>query len=269
MKKIRLFIVLGILLGILFLFFATFVKIKPSERGVVFQTIINKGINKERTFGPGYHIIAPWNEIIIYDVKVQQREEKMDVLEKNGLSLTMDVTVQFRPIYDRIGYLHEQFPKTYIEDLIIPQLRSAVRSVSGKYSAEEIYSTKRQVLENEIIKQTETILNEKNVHLEALLIRSIKLPAKLKEAIETKQKEEQEALAYEYKLEKERKEAERKKIAAEGEAEYNRVVNNSLTPNLLRWKGIEATLKLAESENTKVVVIGGSENGLPIILNDK
>ncbi len=267
-SKFTLALILVIAVVAVILVFSTFIIIKPTERGVVFRKFTT-GLDKENVYKPGFHIIAPWNDIFIYDVRIQQREEILDVIDKKGLSLTMDVTIQFRPIYNRIGYLHENFPNTYIRDLIIPQLRSTVRRVAGKYSAEEIYSVKRKEVENSIIEETEEILENKNIHMEALLIRSIKLPAKIKEAIEVKLKEEQEALAYEYKLKKEEQEAKRKKIAAEAEAKYNRIVTQSISDKLLKWKGIEATLKLSESENAKVVVIGSGDDGLPIILGNQ
>ena len=99
------------------------------------------------------------------------------------------------------------------------------------------------------------------------MIRSIKLPEQIKTAIENKLKQEQEALAYQFRLDKEKSEAERKRIAAEGEAAANKIINSSLTPELLRMRGIEATMDIANSPNSKVIVIGGGDDGLPLILN--
>lgn len=269
MKKFKLSLVLiiGIAIATVILVFSTFIIIQPTERGIVFKKFTT-GLDKEHVREPGFHIIAPWNEIYTYDVRIQQKEETLDILDKNGLSLSMDVSIQFRPRYEEIGYLHEKFPQTYIRDLIIPQLRSTVRQVTGQYSAEQIYSTERKTVEDKIIQNTQKVLNKNHIHMEALLIRSIKLPPKIKESIELKLKEEQEALTYKYKLDKERQEAERKEIAAEAEAKYNRIVTESLSDNLLQWRGIEATLELSKSENSKVVVIGNNENGLPLILGN-
>ncbi|MFP4047500.1 MAG: prohibitin family protein [Bacteroidales bacterium] len=244
---------------------ATFVTIQPGERGVIFRKFTT-GLDKEHVFRPGFKIIAPWNEMYIYNVREKQREETLDVLDNKGLDITMDISIRFHPEYDKIGHLHESFADEYITELVIPELRSTIRRVAGRYTAEEIYSLKRKEVEDNIKSETYKVLKNNNVEMTALLIRSIKLPREIKDAIERKLKEEQEALAYEYRLERERSEAERKEIQAEGEARANRIINESLTPELLKMRGIEATLKLSESENAKVVVIGSGDDGLPVIL---
>jgi len=152
--------------------------------------------------------------------------------------------------------------------LVIPEVRSSVRQVMGRYSAEEIYSTKRAEVETAIKTETGLVLSANNIEMKALLIRSINLPAQIKKAIENKLEQEQEALAYQFRLDKEKSEAERKRIAAEGEAAANKIVNSSLTPALLKMRGIEATLDLSKSQNTKVIVIGSGEDGLPLILGN-
>jgi len=255
------------LLIIILISSSSFITIKPGERGVIFRKFTS-GLDKENIFQPGFHVIAPWNDIYVYNVKEQNIEERMDVLDKNGLSINMDVSVRFNPKYDRIGYLHEKFGEDYIRQLIIPESRSTVRRVAGRYTAEEIYSTKRSELEAAIVSETMQVLGSNEIDMKALLIRSINLPDQIKIAIENKLKQEQEALAYQYKLEREKSEAERKKIAAEGEALANKIINSSLTPALLKMRGIEATIKLSESPNSKVVVIGSGKDGLPLILGN-
>ncbi len=244
---------------------SSFITLKPGERGVIFRKFTS-GLDKENIFHPGFHIIAPWNEIYVYNVKEQKSEEGMDVLDKNGLSINVDISIRFNPKYDRIGYLHEKFGRDYISQLITPEVRSTVRRVSGRFTAEEIYSTKRSELEEAIITEAREVLGANEIELKALLIRSINLPDQIRTAIENKLKQEQEALAYQYKLEKETSEAERKRIAAEGEARANKIINSSLTPALLKMRGIEATIKLSESPNSKVVIIGSEKDGLPLIL---
>lgn len=181
---------------------SSFITIKPGERGVIFRKFTS-GLDKEDIFQPGFHVIAPWNEMYVYNVKEQNSEEGMDVLDKNGLSITMDVSIRFNPKYDRIGYLHEKFGVDYIRQLIVPEARSTVRRVAGRYTAEEIYSTKRSELESAIIEETAEVLGANEIEMKALLIRSINLPQQIKVAIENKLEQEQEALAYQYKLERE------------------------------------------------------------------
>ena len=246
-----------------------FYTIQANERAVLFKKF-SGGLDKENVMQPGFHVKAPWNDLIRFDVAESQAEETMDVLDKNGLSITVDISVRFYPKFDKIGYIYERFRLGYIQTLVIPEVRSTVRQVMGRYTAEEIYSTKRPEVETAIKTESAAVLGNEtnNVNMTALLIRSINLPDKIKQAIENKLQQEQEALAYQFRMDKEKSEAERKRIAAEGEAAANRIVNSSLTPNLLRMRGIEATLKLSESQNAKVVVIGQGKDGLPLILGN-
>ena len=247
-----------------------FFTLGPAERAVIFHKF-SGGLDKENVIGPGFHVKAPWNDKYVFDVSEQKQEESMDVLDKNGLSISVDVSVRFTPIPSRIGHIQETFQRDYINRLVVPEVRSTVRQVMGRYTAEEIYSTKRSEVEASIRTETEEVLSSENnnVQMRALLIRSINLPAQIKQAIENKLQQEQEALAYQFRLEKEKSEAERKRIAAEGEAAANKIVNSSLTPQLLQMRGIEATKDLANSPNSKVVIVGNSKDGLPLILGDK
>lgn len=244
-----------------------FYTLGPAQRAVVFYKF-GVGLDKENVIGPGFHVKAPWNEVYTFDVSENKVEEGMDVLDKNGLSLSVDVSIRFTPMPSRIGYIQETFQQEYINRLVIPEVRSSVRQVMGRYSAEEIYATKRSAVESAIFNETAAVLSTEgnNVIIKALLIRAINLPPQIKQAIENKLQQEQEALAYKFRLDRERSEAERKRIAAEGEAAANKIVNSSLTPELLKMRGIEATTELAASPNSKVVVIGSGKDGLPLIL---
>lgn len=254
---------------ILLLSSSIFLTIEPGKVGVLFKKF-GGGLAKDQIYYQGFHMIAPWNTMFVYDVREQSVEESMDVLDKNGLSINVDVTVRYNPFPTRIGYIHERFGINYTNTLVSPEVRSTVRQVMGRYTAEEIYSTKRAEVEGSIKTETAAVLgNEKNnIQMNALLIRSINLPEQIKTAIENKLTQEQEALAYKFRLDKEESEAKRKKIAAEGEAAANQIINNSLTTNLLRMRGIEATTSLANSSNTKIIVIGSGSDGLPLILGN-
>lgn len=263
------FIILGIIgfIVVMALSSSLFYTISATERAVLFYPF-GKGLDKDNIVGPGTHLKAPWNDVYTYKVNEMSSEENMDMLDKNGLSIHIDITVRYYPIPDKIGYIHEQFTKDYESVLVIPEVRSTVRQVMGRYTAEEIYSTKRAEVENAIKGETELILNRNNVHATAVLIRSIQLPEQIKSAIESKLQQEQEALAYQFRLDKEKSEAERKRIAAEGESRANNIINNSLTDKLLKMRGIEATLELSKSANTKVIVIGSGKDGMPLILGN-
>lgn len=267
MKRTQYVIITVVSFVILLLIFGSqmFYVLKPGERAVIFKKF-GGGLDKENIFVPGFHVVAPWNDLIRYDVKEQKSEETMDVLDKGGLSINVDVTIIFNPFYNKIGDLHENIGSNYVSVMVIPNVRSSVRAVTGRYTAEEIYSTKRGEVETQIIDATRKALADKNIQMKDLLIRSITLPEKIKSAIESKLQQQQEALAYQYRLDRERSEAERLRIEAQGIADYNAIISASLTTNILRQKGIDATLALANSANSKVVVIGGGDEGLPLIL---
>ncbi len=245
---------------------ATFLTLNPGERGVLFKRF-GGGLDKENIYTPGFHVIAPWNIMYVYDVREKQIEEEMEVLSSNGLNISVDITARVHPMYSNIGDLHEKFGREYLNSLVRPELRSSVREVIGQFEPEELYSSRRDEVQTLIQKDLEKTLASNFIQLKASLIRDIELPERVKTAIEEKIEAEQSALKYEYVIQQERREAERKIIEAEAKAESNRILNASLTTNILRDKGIEATLELANSQNTKVVVVGGGESGgLPLIL---
>jgi regulator of protease activity HflC (stomatin/prohibitin superfamily) len=262
-------IIVGVGVALVFLIIATraIIILQPTERGVVFRKY-GAGLQVDDVKGEGLNIVAPWNDVIVFEVQEQQIEEKMDVLSQDGLSITIDVSLRFRPKPDKIGYLYNAFRRDYINSFVRPELRSAVRETIGQYTPEELYATKRQEIESLIEEGTRETLDENYVELKALLFRSIELPETIQKAIEDKLKADQEAQKYSYLIEKEIKEAERIRVAAEGKAEANLILDASLTDNILREKGIEATQALANSPNAKVVVIGGGDDGLPLILGD-
>jgi regulator of protease activity HflC (stomatin/prohibitin superfamily) len=243
------------------------ITIEAGHAGVLFRTFTG-GIDTEKTYSDGFHFLAPWNKMIIYETRQQEIAEDMNVLSSNGLEIKVDVSAWYQPSYSQLGFLHNNIGKDYLRRVVIPSLRGSARSVIGRYTPEQIYSTKRDAIQDEIFIEAKELLDEKYVDLNQILIRSIVLPPTIKQAIEGKLKQEQESLEYEFKIEKAQKEAERQRIDAEGKANANRILNASLTDKILLEKGIIATLKLAESPNAKVVVIGNSKNGLPIILGD-
>lgn len=256
------------LIGILVFSNATFLTIESGERGVLFKRF-SGGLDKENIYNPGFHIIAPWNTMYVYEVREQQLEEEMEVLSSNGLNIKVDITVRVHPMYDKIGELHETFGREYLTSLCRPEVRSSVRTILGQFTPEELYSTRRDEVQSLIQEDLEGSLGDNYVVLRTTLIRDIELPEKVRTAIEDKIEAEQQALKYEYILEQERREAERKVIEAQAKADANRILNQSLTNNILKDKGIEATLELANSQNSKIVIVGSGDAGLPLILGNQ
>jgi len=244
------------------------VNIGYGEAGVLFKTL-GGGVETEKPpKGEGFRIIAPWNKIFIYDVKQQEVLESMQVLSSNGLEISLDVSMLYQPKYDELGLLHQTKGVNYLNTVLLPTVRAVARSVVGRYTPEQLYSTKRDAIQNEIYEETRDNVDSQYIQLNAVLVRDVSLPNAIKQGIERKLVQEQEALEYEFRLVKAEQEAERQRIDAEGKARANRILSASLTDRILQEKGIEATVKLSESPNSKIIVIGSGDNGLPIILND-
>jgi regulator of protease activity HflC (stomatin/prohibitin superfamily) len=171
MKRKQYVIVTVVAIGVLLIISGgqMFFMIKPGERAVIFRKF-SSGLDKDNIYKPGRHVVAPWNDLIIYDVTEQKIKQTMDVLDKEGQSLNVEVTIIFNPFDDMIGYLHENIGANYVSVMVIPNVRSSVRAVTGRYNAEEIYSIKREEVEAEIITLTRNTLAEKNIEMKDMLI---------------------------------------------------------------------------------------------------
>jgi len=258
-----------ILLGILLLIGITksVVTIEADEGGIIWNFF--SGVNPDQEpLGDGVHIVAPWNKVHVYKIRQQSISDQMNVLSVNGLEVAVNGTVWFKPEFAKLGYLHKTRGRNYIEDILGPAINAAARSVVGRYTPEQLYSSKRDIIENEILEEVGKELKDQYVTVSRVLVEDVQLPPTIKNAIETKLKQEQESLEYEFRLEKASKEAERQRIEAQGKADANRILSASLTDKILKDKGIEATLKLAESPNAKVVVVGSGDDGMPLILGN-
>jgi regulator of protease activity HflC (stomatin/prohibitin superfamily) len=245
------------------------VTIGSGERGVLYKWI--GGVETEAApLDEGFNLVMPWNRVFKYNVRQQELfEKKMAVLSSNGLEIQLDASVLYQAKAESVALLHQTRGENYLQSVIIPAIRSATRSVVGRYTPEQLYSTKRDAIQTEIFEETKKILDPQYIQLNSVLVRDVTLPPTIKEAIERKLKQEQESLEYEFRLVTAKKEAEKVRIEAQGKADANRILNASLTTNILREKGIDATLKLAQSQNAKVVVVGSGKDGLPIILGNQ
>lgn len=245
------------------------VTIGSGQAGVLYKTFDNGVVTNQPPLGEGFHVIAPWNKVFIYEVRQQELFEKMKVLSSNGLEIQIDGSAWYQPVYNDLGNLHQSLGQNYLQRVIQPAIRSAARSVVGRYTPEQLYSSKRDAIQDEIFIETKKILEKQYVQLNEFLVRDVTLPNTIKDAIERKLRQEQESLEYEFRLVTAAKEAEKVIIEAQGKAESNRILSASLTDKILQDKGIDATMKLAESPNSKVIVIGSGDSGLPIILGNQ
>ncbi|MEF3079114.1 prohibitin family protein [Winogradskyella poriferorum] len=268
LPKIGLPILIGIVLLIIIVAKSA-VTIGSGEAGVLYKTFGGGVVTDEPPLGEGFHIVAPWNKVYVYEVRRQEIFEKMKVLSSNGLDIQLDASAWYKPDVKNLGKLHQEIGDNYLQRIILPTIRSAARSVVGRYTPEQLYSSKRDAIQREIFEETKKIVDDQYIVLDEILVRDVTLPPTIKDAIERKLKQEQESLEYEFRLVTAEKEAERQIIEAEGKAQANKILSASLTDKILQDKGIEATNKLAESPNSKVVIIGSGESGMPIILGNQ
>jgi regulator of protease activity HflC (stomatin/prohibitin superfamily) len=219
--------------------------------------------------GEGEHFVSPFSDIYQYDLREQEQQESLDVLANNGLAIILDTSILFKPVNSELYLLQTEIGPDYYRILLGPLLRSGARKVVGRYSPEEIYSTKREEVEKEIFAEINRKLQSKHIQVDGILIRDVHLPKIVQEAIELKLQQEQRALAMQFILDKERKEAERKKIEAAGIADYQQLISKGLTGMLLQWKQIDAIEKLVQSPNSKTIVLDVGKGNFPMILDTK
>ncbi len=259
--------ILIILLVFVFFFDRIVITIHSGEAGVLYKRFFG-GTVVDKVYGEGIHVIPPWDKMYIYNVRVQEAKHQMEVLSSEGLRFHIDLSVRYHPEYEFLGYLHKRVGPEYIRKIIIPEIESVMRTLVGKYTPEEVYTTKRGLL-NKSLFSAFSQLSQKFIILDDVIIRDVILPDTIRNAIEQKLKVDQLLKEYKYLIKVEEKEKERKKIEAEGIRKYQQIVTESLTNKLLEWQGINSTLKLAESKNAKIVVIGRGKDGLPLILDMK
>jgi regulator of protease activity HflC (stomatin/prohibitin superfamily) len=267
LPKIGLPILFGVIILVILIAKST-VTINSGEAGVLYKTFGGGVVTDKPPLNEGFHLVAPWNKVFVYEVRQQSLEEKMQVLSSNGLEIKLDASIWFQPSFDNLGSLHREKGEAYIQRVLQPAVRSAARAVVGRYNPEQLYSSKREAIQREIFEETEILLRNQYVQINEVLVRDVSLPPTIKDAIERKLRQEQESLEYEFRLTKAEQEAERQRIDAEGKARANEILDASLTNMVLREKGIQATVELAKSPNAKVVVIGSGDEGMPLILGN-
>ena len=224
------------------------------------------GVVSDNTLYPGVNLVNPIANIIKFDARTQELKEEMTVPSKEGLTVQLEISILFSLSFENANKIYKTVGEDYVEKILIPQFRSVVRGVTARYEARSLYTADREKLAKEIEEELASLVGPRGITLEAAPMRQIKLPAGLTASIEEKLKSEQESQRMTFILERERQEAERKRIEAQGIADFQNIVAKGISDQLLKWKGIEATEKLANSQNSKIIVIGSGKDGLPIIL---
>jgi regulator of protease activity HflC (stomatin/prohibitin superfamily) len=221
------------------------------------------------TLGEGIHLINPLKSVQKLSVQTQSVKESANVPSNEGLILALDTSLLFRLDKTKAAFVYQTVGDNYAEKIVEPTLRAAIRASTSAHSANALYTNARELVQQKIQDELTAQLSPRGVIVENVLLRDVQLPAMLKGSIEAKQQAEQDALRMSFILQKEKQEAERKRIEAQGIADFQKIVAQGISTQLLEWKGIEATEKLATSANSKVVIIGNPKNGLPLVLEPK
>lgn len=257
--------ILVVLLSLAVMWPRIFITVPTGHRGVMFRFFAG-GTVIGRTWPEGLHIIPPWDKMTLYDVRLQHQDLNFDVLSVEGLTLTVKVAARYQPNLEVLTYLHQDIGPEYFERLVRPEIEAHVRRTFGNRPAHELYASTRDMLQEMTqvpMLASKVFPDEPYVEVERLKLTGIVLPAIVEAAIAEKYRQEQLMLEYEYKLEREEREAERKRTEAAGIRDYNLIAGDV---DVLRWRGIDAMASLASSDNSKVVVLGGGSETLPLLL---
>jgi prohibitin 1 len=256
---------LGILVLLIILLMASTTSIPTGNVGVL--TLFGKVTGE--TLPEGIHLVNPLKSVQKLSVQTQSVKESANVPSNEGLILALDTSLLFRLDKTMAAQVYQTVGADYAEKIVEPTLRAAIRASTSAHTANALYTNARELVQQQIQDELTKQLAPRGVVVENVLLRDVQLPAMLKGSIEAKQQAEQDALRMSFILQKEKQEAERKRIEAQGIADFQKIVATGISPQLLEWKGIEATEKLAASSNAKVVIIGNSKNGLPLVLEPR
>ncbi len=248
-----------------FLFMSSVTSIPTGNVGVL--TLFGRVTGE--TLPEGIHVINPLKAVQKLSVQTQSVKESANVPSNEGLILALDTSLLFRLDKTMAAQVYQTVGADYAEKIVEPTLRAAIRASTSAHTANALYTNARELVQQQIQDELTKQLAPRGVVVENVLLRDVQLPAMLKGSIEAKQQAEQDALRMSFILQKEKQEAERKRIEAQGISDFQKIVATGISPQLLEWKGIEATEKLAVSTNAKVVIIGNPKNGLPLVLEPK
>jgi regulator of protease activity HflC (stomatin/prohibitin superfamily) len=267
MKRVIPLLVIVSLLGLMmFLFFIPqiFKNVGPGEAGVLWRRFFG-GTVTDVVYGEGIQIIFPWDNLYVYNVRTQQSERELNVLTQEGLQAKLVISVRYHPEYNLIGVLHQRIGPDYAETVIFPEVDASLRAVIGSMTAEELYTTTNDTLTRVLTRSIKELV-ESYISIDAVIIKNIELPQGVQSAIDNKIQQKHRAEAVEFLIEAARKEAVRNVVEAEGLAKANTLIDGSLSSLLVKNKMVDALKELAQSSNSKTVVIGTGSDNVPIIL---
>lgn len=280
----------GLMLALLVLMFVVaalasriFITIPAGHGGILWMRFFGGTQTQMSALREGLHVIFPWDNIYIYDMRVQEHDQAYEVIAKEGLQVTVRCSFRWQLNRATLPRLHQEIGPNYVNVLMVPEVGSVLRERISQYEIEELFSSRRTQIQREILQAVvaETpgeslnhIGNKSTDHpaddfvtMTDILLKDVTLPFRLRSAIERKLEQAQISQEYTFRIEREKLESQRKQIEAQGIQAFQTTVQAGISDAYLKWRGIEATLQLATSPNSKVVVVGGGSQGLPLILN--
>ena len=253
------FLVFVLLLGIFWK--SIFISINSGEQGIRWSGLT--GTKLDECYGEGLRVIWPWDKMYIYNTRIQTMKDTMQILSAEGLSITVEFYYRFYPLIDSIPVIHKVLGVNYAKTYVAPEVQAASMSIIGNYTPEELYKISSLVIQSTIKYYLNKQLSSRNIVLDDYLIKKISLPDIVSQSIQKKLVAAQLSYEFDYKIEVEQKEKQRKSIEAEGIRNFEEL---SKIP-ILKWRGLEVTSELAKSPNSKIIIMGTSEKGLPLLLN--
>jgi regulator of protease activity HflC (stomatin/prohibitin superfamily) len=240
----------------------------------------------------GLHLVWPWDKLYIYNLRLQSSTQTYNAITKDGVNVVVQVSIRFQLLHNPVGVLHKFIGPQYLESVVSPEIGSQTREVISQYTAQEVYTSREQIqdkIRNNSQKSLGANLNnlvqpdameqpdpkhyndflQNSIQILDTLVLSIELPPAIVAAINRQTEQFYQIQEFKYRVEREAEEAKRKQVEANGIAAFQKTVSQGISDSYLRWRGIEATLALANSKNSKIVIIGAGKNGLPIILGNE
>ncbi|MGZ5007724.1 MAG: prohibitin family protein [Methylobacter sp.] len=257
-------LVMIIVLFLAFFWSYVFISIKPGEVGVLYRRF-GQGTVTDKTYPEGITLILPWNIMYIYDTRIQQYPHSMVALTKEGLKVELEISIRYYPELETIGILHQRIGPDYLHKVVIPEVESNIRVQVGHLDINNMYSPDPALLQL-MVNETMDQLEKNYITIQDVVITRITLPKSIETVMEKKIEYKELAEAYQYRIEGEKLEAKRKLIEADGIKAYNETISKSMTSDILKWQGIQATTAISNSNNSKIILIGNNSKEMPIIL---
>jgi len=267
----------GIVIIVLGLMLSTVKIIEPGKVGV--QVLFGKV--QDQVLESGLHVINPLVEVSTFDTRTQNYtmsavgnegqkagDDAIRVLSSDGLEVTIDLSVLYKVEPNKAPYILQNIGEEFVDKIVRPVTRTAIRDNAVNYQAVDLYSIKRQEFQAKINQTISQNFSKNGLIVQQILVRNISLPASVKASIESKINAEQDAQKMQFVLQKERQEADRKRVEAQGIADYQKILSTGLSDKQLQYETIKAQKEIALSPNTKIIIMGGGKNN-PVMLTDK